>query len=186
MVYRLNLAKPIYVAALAILGVGTLAFSSIPMQCATMSVLGYVRSWMCWMVPNFVFGLLFSIPFASKYTGDGIKHFVLPVLWATGLISITLVNCRGGETMLALAIFLTALVFPKVRTPKWVIVTASYIMGIYFSHVLLTSLCNFVIGEFGLRAIPDAFAWPLSVILLLIAWGGVYLMRKMPVLRNVV
>lgn len=146
----------------------------------------YFHTWFFWVLPGFSIGLLAAIPKSKVYEKRWIKSYALPSMWILGVIMLFCGHGRGIELPLAAALIVTALVFPRVDTPKWTVATISYIMGVYLIHALFTSAFNVALRLTPEHPLPELLAWPVAVIIFFVSWGVVWALRKIPVVKNLV
>lgn len=148
----------------------------------------------CWAVPTFLAGIVFSAFNQKEFTSLSIKR-MLPFLWIIGIVLLMPdgINCvlYGGirtdvysTYVLACTILTTMLAFPISVVPRWVKASAPYIMGIYLVHGLFTfGVGKVMLPKIGYETIVFPYDWMVSIVIVVFSWVLVWLMRRIPMLR---
>ncbi len=139
------------------------------------------------MMPSFSAGILFALPRAKTFPSSHVRRYWASPLLALGLVVLAIPFTMPGRPVFAAAtIFLAALAYPSVYAPRYLAATAPYIMGIYLVHALFTSAVNVALGLGPDHLLPAYFAWPTAIAIFFTSWFAVWVMRKIPVVRNFV
>ena len=139
-----------------------------------------------YVLSYFTLGVEFSLPKIKMYSSVCLVRYVLPMGWVIAVLSLLFLDVKISSHILGVTLFLTTLVLPSVPTPRMLFAVLPYTMGIYLTHLLLTSAIGVLLDVFEMGPICWAFAWPLAFLLFWGAWFVVWVLRKIPGLKNVV
>lgn len=146
----------------------------------------YFHTWFFWLLPGFCIGTIASFLKAKAYEKWWIKGVLAPILGLLGVVMLFWGRGRGLELPLACALLVVALAFPRVQAPGWMLVAVPYSMGIYLVHALFTSSTNVALRLTPEQPMSECLAWPIAVAVFFVAWFAVWVMRKIPVIKNLV
>lgn len=146
----------------------------------------YYRVWFSWLFPGFCIGALLALPKAKFYDALWIKRWLVPFALVLGFLWLFFGKYRGVALPAATALVLAACAYSKFYAPKWLSATAPYVMGIYLIHALFTSAANVALRLTPENPISECLAWPIAVAVFFVAWFAVWVMRKIPFVKNLV